>query len=218
MHDDPGWPGLDPARHPFTWNPGDETDIARLVPAAGASWEDTWRFVDEVTDLLVSRYGPWVFAWSWSVTGVGGGGIVTEWCCVNHSVGEPDETAAKVVAALHEWRDWLEELAERFGRLAPPSHATAEERSWHLERAAVRLVTLVVDRTGAEAGWHGQCRRVLKWFLASAGVDRREAETVVESAVGGRFESWVEPRRTVVDAVGEDLAVEVTGHRPYRDH
>ncbi|MET8536972.1 hypothetical protein ABZV67_35460 [Streptomyces sp. NPDC005065] len=47
-------------------------------------------------------------------------------------MGEPAARAAKVVAALLEWRDWLEELAERFARLAPPAGADSEDRSWHL--------------------------------------------------------------------------------------
>jgi hypothetical protein len=56
-------------------------------------------------------------------------------------VGEPSATAAIVVASLVEWRDWLEEPAERFEQLAPPAGAEAEDRSWHLERAATRLST-----------------------------------------------------------------------------
>ncbi|MFF0084857.1 hypothetical protein ACFYR1_34935 [Streptomyces canus] len=80
-------------------------------------------------------------------------------------MGEPEATAAKVVAARLEWRDWLEQLAERFAQCAPPAGADAEERSRHLDRATTRLVTVVVDGTGAECGWYGPCRTVLTWFL-----------------------------------------------------
>ncbi|MGW6023439.1 hypothetical protein [Streptomyces sp. NPDC055099] len=129
-------------------------------------------------------------------------------------MGEPAATAAKVVASLLEWRDWLEELAERFAQLAPP---VAEDRSWHLDRAATRLVTVVVDRTGAECGWYGLCHTVLTWFLTSTGMRPEPARAAVERAIGGRFESWTQPSSVLVDAVGEDLAVGLTGDRPYRD-
>ncbi|MFI9588540.1 hypothetical protein ACIHCQ_43770 [Streptomyces sp. NPDC052236] len=170
-----------------------------------------------VTVLLAARYGRWTCGWHWAVGEGGGGGIVISWCCADHSIGEPPATAAKVIASLLEWRDWLEELAERFARLAPPAGADAEERSWHLERAATRLVTVVVDRTGAECGWYGLCRTVLTWFLSSTGMGPESAKDAVETAIGGRFKSWTEPSRTLVDTVGEDLAVGVTGEQPYRD-
>ncbi|MFI8103776.1 hypothetical protein [Streptomyces sp. NPDC086023] len=41
---------------------------------------------------------------------------------------------------------------------------------------------------------------------------------LVEAAIGGRFESWVTPERALIESVGEDLAVGLTGHAPYRDH
>ncbi|MFJ8162310.1 hypothetical protein ACIRBY_15455 [Streptomyces sp. NPDC096136] len=147
----------------------------------------------------------------------GGGGVVASWCCASHSVGEPAATAAKVVASLLEWRDWLEELAERFAHLAPPAGADAEERSRHLERAATRLVTVVVDRTGTECGWYGLCHTVLTWFLTSTGMGREAAREAVRAAIGGRFESWTQPSRALVDSVGEDLALGLTGEPPYRD-
>ncbi|THA71600.1 hypothetical protein E6P78_06725 [Streptomyces sp. A0958] len=132
-------------------------------------------------------------------------------------MGEPAATAAKVVASLLEWRDWLEELAERFAQMAPPAGADADDRSWHLDRAATRLVTVVVDRTGAECGWYGLCHTVLTWFLSSTGMGLETAKQAVDTAIGGRFKSWTEPSRTLVDSVGEDLAVGLTGEQPYRD-
>ncbi|MEU3751058.1 MULTISPECIES: hypothetical protein [Streptomyces] len=101
-----------------------------------------------------------------------------------------------MVASLLEWRDWLEELAERFEGLAPPTGANAEDRSWHLERAATRLVRVVMDRTGAECGWYGLCHTVLAWFLSSKGVEAHDAKDAVDTAIGGRFKSWTAPSRT----------------------
>ncbi|MGW6733225.1 hypothetical protein [Streptomyces sp. NPDC055013] len=215
------WSAVDPDRIAFDWDEQEAsqiaTVIASMVPPADAEWGERHRFTTEVTTLLAARYGRWACGWHWAVGEGGGGGVVTSWCCTSHSVGEPAATAANVVASLLEWRDWLEELAERFEQLAPPAGADAEDRSWHLERAATRLVTVVVDRTDAECGWYGLCRTVLTWFLSSTGVEPEGAKEAVDTAIGGRFKSWTEPSRILVDAVGEDLAVGLTGEQPHRD-
>ncbi|MGW6705388.1 hypothetical protein ACWGDE_10920 [Streptomyces sp. NPDC054956] len=216
------WSAVDPDLIAFDWDDEESshltTVIASMVPPIDAEWMEKHRFTNEVTALLEARYGPWTCGWHWAIGEGGGGGIVASWCCVSHSVGEPAATAAKVVASLLEWRDWLEDLAERFARLAPPAGADAEDRSWHLERAATRLVTVVMDRTGAQCGWYGLCHAVLTWFLTSTGMGPETAKEAVYAAIGGRFKSWTTPSRTLVDTVGEDLAVSLTGEQPYRDH
>ncbi|MGW7405927.1 hypothetical protein ACWGI9_19690 [Streptomyces sp. NPDC054833] len=216
------WSAVDPNRIAFAWDEAEASEIttviASMVPSDGAGREERHRFTTEVTALLAARYGRWACGWHWAVGEGGGGGVVTSWCCTSHSVGGPAATAANVVASLLEWRDWLEELEERFEQLAPPAGADAEERSWHLERAATRLVTVVVDRTGAECGWYGLCRTVLTWFLSFTGMGPEGAKNAVDTAIGGRFKSWTVPSRTLIDAVGEELAVDLTGVQPYRDH
>ncbi|MFJ9819650.1 hypothetical protein ACIRU3_31175 [Streptomyces sp. NPDC101151] len=219
------WSAADPAHHPFTWDEDEQARLTELivpiVPTAETAEADGmagYRFVDEATALLADRYGLWACGWHKSIGEGGGGGVVTSWCCVSHSVSEPRPTAERVVASLLEWRAWLEELAERFTRLAPPPDASPEDRSWHLERAATRLVTLVMDRTSTECAWYGMCAHVLTWFLSSAGLSPQEAARAVDEAIGGRFASWTSPAQTLVDSVAEDLAVGLTGERPYRDH
>jgi hypothetical protein len=215
------WSVVDPERNPFVWSDDEGSEltalISAMVPPADTGWEERHRFTTEVTALLAARYGRWACGWHWAFGEGGGGGVVTSWCCDSHSVGEPAETAAKVVASLLEWRDWVEELAEKFEWLAPPDGVDAEDRSWHVERAATRLVTVVVDRTGNECGWYGLCHTVLTWFLTSTGMGPDGAREAVEAAIGGRFESWTAPPQTLVNDVGEDLAVGLTGERPYRD-
>jgi len=184
-----------------------------MTPPADVDGMASHRFIHEVTALLASRYGRWACGWDWSIHN---GGPVAAWCCA-HSVGEAQETAARVVASLLEWRDWLEDLAERFEGLALPPDAEAEDRSWYLERAATRLVTKVVDRTQAESCWYGLCNTTLTWFLSSTGMGPEEAQKAVSAAIGGRFKSWAEPAPTVVVAVGEDLAVHLTGRGFYRE-
>ncbi|MFC8229839.1 hypothetical protein [Streptomyces sp. NPDC057287] len=221
------WAGLDPALHPFDWDHDEEVRVTALVAALvppglsgpDAGWRAKHRCVDQVTALFAERYGAWAADWNWSIgEGDKDGGVVGNWCCSAHSVGTPEETAARAVASLVEWRAWLEGLAAVFAELAPAADAGPEQRSWHLERAAVRLVTRVLDRGDAESGWYGNCYLVLEWFLTSCGMARAEARAAVTDAIGGRFESWVAPPQTLIDSVGEDLAVGVTGRLPYLDH
>lgn len=215
------WEGLDPDRHPFTWDDDEEARLRALVrewvppvlSGMRGHWEGEYWCASQVDAIIRERYGNWAQGWNWCYRY---GGPIGSWVTEASSVTTPDETAASVVAALLEWREWLERMAQRFAELAPPPEASPEDRSWHLERACVRLVTLALD-SGAEGGWHGQAARVLRWFLTTTGMGQAEAEQAVESAIGGRFKSWVAPGRTLIESVGEDLAVGLTGHAPYRD-
>ncbi|MFI8823813.1 hypothetical protein [Streptomyces sp. NPDC053431] len=206
------WAEVDPSRHPFELDDDAAKALAEalapLLPGAAAIEENRWRSLDPVTEFLVERYGRWACGWNWSVgEGDKDGGVVGVWCCAADSVTTADETSELVVAALLEWRDWLEELAERFAALAPPEpSAGSSVDPWHWERACTRLVTVVAARTEAESGWYGHCMQVLAWFLTYNGVDEERAREVVESAVGGRFDSWIAPEATVVDAVSSRFA------------
>ncbi|MBR7834879.1 hypothetical protein KDL01_16520 [Actinospica durhamensis] len=216
------WDALDPARHAFTWDEDEDARLRALVRewvppvlSGMAGWWQGERWCESQVDaILRERYGTWVWGWSWSYRY---GGPIGSWVSATCSVTSPEETAARVVAALLEWRGWLERTAERFAELAPPPDASPEDRSWHLERACVRLVTYALD-SGAEGGWYGQASLVLSCFLASNGMDQAEAARAVTRAIGGRFESWVTPEPAVIDSVGDDLALGLTGHAPYRDH
>ncbi|QNP66846.1 hypothetical protein IAG43_30615 [Streptomyces genisteinicus] len=216
------WDACDPDRHPFVWDEDEEARLRSLVrawvppvPSGMAGWWEGERWCERQVDAIIrERYGAWTWGWTWCHSS---GGPVGTWAGGPSSVTTPDETAERVVAALLEWRTWLERTARRFAELAPPADASPEDRSWHLERACVRLVTYAVD-SGADNAWCGQTSRVLNWFLTSTGMDRAEAERAVERAIGGRFRSWVPPRRTLIDSVGEDFAVGLTGRDPYRGH
>ena len=96
---------------------------------------------------------------------------------------------------------------ERFDRFLP---VTALD-DW--ERAVAHLVTAVGDRTQYESAWYGCCRTVLGWFLEAAGIAAARREELLEHAIAGRFNSWVEPPRAVRESVAEDLA-----RRVARDH
>ncbi|MET9345573.1 hypothetical protein [Streptomyces termitum] len=216
------WGESDPARHPFVWDEAEEERLRSLVrewvPPVLSGMDGWWqgeRWCENQVDAVVrERYGTWAWGWSWYHSS---GGPIGNWTGGPGSVTTPDETAARVVAALLEWREWLERTARRFTELAPPPDASPEDRSWHLERACVRLVTHAMDSC-ADNAWRGQTSIVLGWFLTSTGMDRAEAARAVEHAIGGRFKSWVTPGRALIESVGEDLAVRLTGRAPYRDH
>ncbi len=215
------WDEVDPRLHPFDAGSAPEV-VAGLGPAtdipvrpSGAdgyseimAWahEAGTAWTEAMTRALVDRYGRWVLGWRWALDeGDIGGGPVGSWCCPSHSIGTPEETLGRVTAALIEWREWLEDLAERFDRFpldAPP----AEDRHLTWQRATVRLVTHVVDRTTAGDAWYSHCEQVLTWFLNRWGVPPEKARGLVEEAIGGQFGSWVEPALTVVEEVAERLA------------
>ncbi|MFD4244004.1 hypothetical protein ACFWP3_20730 [Streptomyces sp. NPDC058525] len=212
------WHEFDPARNPFAWDEDEEAQLRSLVRewvppvlSGMAGWWQGERWCEsQVEAIIQERYGNWAWGWNWCYRF---GGPIGSWISGPSSVTTPDATADRVVAALLEWREWLERTAQRFADLAPPPDASPEDRSWHLERACVRLVTHALD-SGAEGGWHGQASMVLHWFLTTTGMDQAEARRAVESAIGGRFESWVTPEPTLIVSVGEDLAAGLTGHAP----
>ncbi|MCG6500032.1 hypothetical protein [Kitasatospora sp. A2-31] len=216
------WEESDPARHSFAWDEDEEEHLRSLVRewvppvlSGMAGWWQGERWCESQVDAIIrQRYGTWAWGWNWYHYD---SGPVGNWTGGPSSVTTPNETADRAVAALLEWREWLERTAQRFAELAPPPDASPEDRSWHLERACVRLVTHTMD-SGADNAWRGQTSIVLGWFLQSTGMDQAEAAQAVENAIGGRFKSWVTPERTLIESVGEDLAVGLTGHAPYRDH
>ncbi|WAZ21401.1 hypothetical protein STRCI_002569 [Streptomyces cinnabarinus] len=227
------WPEVDPTTHPF--ESGEVLDVIRGLGPAGRTptrpewprskdrdkayeeyrklcdWSHTvgWEWADALTRALVERYGVWASGWRWSHDeGDLGGGPVGRWCCALHSVTTPDETLERVADALREWRDWLEFLGRFFDRY-PLSQLPAEDRLDAWERATHQLILHSLDRTGSGDAWYAHCRQVLTWFLTRWDVDPATAHTLVEDAIGGRFESWTAPRDTLVTDVAEQLAASI---------
>ncbi|MBB2943518.1 hypothetical protein FB565_003231 [Actinoplanes lutulentus] len=204
------WADVDPRKRNF-----DPASVAAVtaelvtagnIPAQGADWRlrDLW--LESVSIGFTERYGLWAAGWRWSVgEGDLDGGPVASWCCFSHSVTTPEQTAAAVCAALIEWRDWLEDLADRFDQFLPL--AAGELDGW--ERAVAHLVTAVGDRTQYESAWYDCCTTVLSWFLEAAGIAPDEREQLLEHAIGGRFASWTEPDQELIASVAERLAGQV---------
>ncbi len=226
------WDEVDPSRHPF-----DRRSAAQVVESLGpalrvprrpdvsvadpamSAWDhgEGKLWADVMSCALVERYGHWVVGWRWAHDeGDFDGGPVGSWCCPQHSITTPQETLARVVAALCEWREWLESLAGWF-EAYPLELAAVEDQRILWERAARNLILQVVDRTGCGSGWHGHCNQVLTWFLARWHVAPDVAEDLVAQAIGGRFHSWTSPGTVLVDDVAEQLALSLRpgdGSRP----
>ncbi|MEV6833939.1 hypothetical protein AB0N17_05370 [Streptomyces sp. NPDC051133] len=121
------WDEVDPARHPFDAAAAERVvrslGPARRVPRrpdvhivdpALYAWcrEKGEPWADAMSHALVEHYGRWTIGWRWSHDeGDFDGGPVGTWCCPRDSITTPEETLDGVVAALCEWREWLERLA-----------------------------------------------------------------------------------------------------------
>ncbi|WBO68476.1 Fic family protein [Streptomyces camelliae] len=234
------WDEVDPARHPFdsvaaarevrSLGPARHVpvrpDVPVTDPAMSAwSWDVGKLWADAMSYALAERYGRWVLGWRWAHDeGDFDGGPVGNWCCPRHSMVTPEGTLERVVAALCEWRAWLESLAERF-EAYPLELAGIEDQRILWERAARNLILQVVDRTGCGSGWYAHCRQVLTWFLSRWGVAPAVADDLVGQAIGGRFLSWIGPDTVVVDDVAEQLSRTLrpehgagSAEPPVRDH
>ncbi|WP_055703214.1 Fic family protein [Streptomyces silaceus] len=215
------WDDVDPARHPFDSGSAREVVYglgpARCVPrrpdlpfadVAMSRWSrrEAEQWADAMSTALVEHYGRWTMGWRWSHDeGDYDGGPVGHWCCPRDSITTPEETLPRVVAALCEWRAWLESLAGRF-EAYPFDLADIEDQRILWESCARNLILQVTDRTGCGSGWHGHCRQVLTWFLSRWGVAPDVAEDLVDEAIGGRFHSWTGPDTALIGDVAERLA------------
>ncbi|TDP94807.1 hypothetical protein [Labedaea rhizosphaerae] len=199
------WAEADPATHPF-----DAAGVEGVVRAFHSAmpkdrFEDKVAWCDELTEALATRYGPWASGWRWARDeGDLGGGPVSAWCCPRDSMKSPDQALRSAASALCEWRAWLERLAARFDEHPlPATDPVARHRVWR--RAAIELIAMVVDQTGAGDAWYAHCQQVLSWYLARWDVPDKTARKAVGKAIGGRFESWVGPPEDVVTEVVERL-------------
>lgn len=173
-----------PARLDGHDNPGDDELETKLMRA------------------MLAEHGSWVAGWSW---GTGEGGPVLAWCCPAHSLS--GKSPEPVVTAVTEWHGLLVQLCDEFAALDRATAAmTLEQRT---ERAAARLLRLVLARTCAEEAWYLTFTQFLTWYLEWAGHQRRHIESAIDVVVKSRFESYVEPPEEVALATCAELGAEV---------
>jgi len=220
------WTDVDPARHAF--DPAHARAVALDVVGAvvkghldrnrpgGASKDQIERDLERG---LVAAYGAWIVGWTWAASEPGGGGPIHAWCCADDSVFARGDKGARptierVVAAVVEWRAFLEHLATIYAELRD---ATAESSlARRTEHAASRLVAFVVERTGAEDAWYETFTQVLRWFLEACGHDIG-ADQAIARVVRGRFNSWVAPDADAISGVVRSLGEVVELVQPVED-
>ncbi|MFG2097308.1 Fic family protein [Streptomyces sp. NPDC048612] len=226
------WDDVEPVRHPF-----DSASARQVVHSLGParrvpsrpdvpfgdtaihawSWSEGKPWAFAMSQALAEHYGRWTVGWRWAHDeGDFDGGPIGSWCCPQDSITTEQETLACVVAALCEWREWLESLAGWFDAY-PLDLTEVEDQRILWERAARNLILQVTDRTGCGSGWYGHCHQVLTWFLSRWGVAPDLARKLVDEAIGGRFKSWTGPDPVLVEDVAERLALSLRpddGARP----
>jgi hypothetical protein len=103
---------------------------------------------------------------------------VRGWCCARDSFFRKDDadtmaSVDRVVAALEEWRSFLEDLARSFARLRQSTASLPLGEA--LERAAGQLLPAVVERTGAEDAWYATFEQMLGLVSRGGGGRSRDA-------------------------------------------
>ncbi|SCG40673.1 hypothetical protein GA0070213_102252 [Micromonospora humi] len=224
------WAEVDPARHPF--DAAEAADvIRRLAPpvppaapvprprqhldeAAWAASREADRLASDwnaaMTDALMGHYGRWAYGWHW--------GPRSLWHYFSQIVTSGPETLTRVAAALVDWRQWLEEVAERFDRLLPaladaalagPDAALA---AW--EAAFAELLTAGSAWAEDADYWYGPCRRLLTWLLTAAGLPTDRGVALVDQVLAPWLTRWAYLSAADVADVAERLARDVVGRDP----
>lgn len=222
------WCDVDPATHPFDARPAREIAerllLGTLLPPASddptAPADPRLHELEDAIDAAwIAEYGSWAAGWRWGASEPGSGGPVHAYCCATHSLRDPDRSADVVVAALCEWRQWLEALAARFTDIRRENENIDVAEA--TDRAAARLLSEIVERTDASDAWYGTFETVMGWCLEPLVADDRERARLIQDAIGGRFESWLAPSteiaREVTAAIGSRTASALASPAPVRD-
>ncbi|WP_051799947.1 Fic family protein [Catenuloplanes japonicus] len=225
------WADVDPRRHPF--DPGAVSDVVRAVAPEGgvpapyryhprrrfdrAEHDARWDWQRAMTVALVAHYGGWACGWTAEMAGrTPDGALVLRWSGAQDSITTPEETLDAVAGALRDWRTFLEDLVEIYARHLPlPAEPRAAFAAW--EATIASLVATVAARSGTDEHWNLVCTVALKWFLTVAEVPGEDYEALVDTAIGGRFWSYVSPLGVEVGDAAESLAAALTGQTPARD-
>jgi hypothetical protein len=172
----------------------------RYRPQPGTTRDEhLQRLEDSVDDELVRAYGLWAAGWRWAASEPGCGGPVRAWCCARDSLPRADARDA-IAGALADWRGWLESIAAVFRALdADTAGLAIPER---VERAAARLLPIVIERTGCEDAWYQTFATTLSWYVERI-APGEEPSRWIQPVVKGRFASWMAP--------GDDVATATCG-------
>ncbi|MGV9271899.1 hypothetical protein [Streptomyces griseosporeus] len=197
------WKEVDPAAHPF--DPRQAYEVVRDVvfspdPESGKP-RGMWS-TESVARGLGERYGAWAFWWLGSLGRSVDSGTVIKDLETNTDGDELEFQARRYTDILLQWRSWLEQLASLFVHLSQERIRSEEDLRRMRARGAASVISMVVERTGADEMWCGECARALAWFLEITGMTPDEAEELADSVVDAEFESWVAPSSDALSRAG----------------
>ncbi|HEY0251464.1 MAG TPA: hypothetical protein VGC41_08045, partial [Kofleriaceae bacterium] len=206
------WRDLDPRTHPFDADVLEVAIVAAVVGYRDRMADPTIRSEVEqkIGDAIETHAGAWANGWNWVATEPGGGGPTSGWCCSSDSVFRDDDpdwraTSSRAVAALLDWRGYLEELDAVFAHLR--AETASMDVATELETAMQRIVSVVVAHTTASDAWYNTLGAAIRWYIEQAQLsgDPQAIETQIESISSGRFESWVAPSASQVAEGSSEL-------------
>jgi len=203
------WRDVDPRGRPFDASVGRVIAERILKRAAATPRVDRDDLEAEIDRALVGEYGAWAAGWNWAASEPGSGGPVRAWCCPRDSLlrkgekADPHRSVARVVAALEDWRAFLEELVAQFVLI---DEATRDEPlARATEHAAARLLPLILERTDAEDAWYSTFAHVLTWYLEARAVPAECVGAIVHETISGRFASWTAPEAALAETTFTEL-------------
>ena len=141
-------------------------------------------FLESCLDqLLVQEFGVWISGWR---SGEEGGPVLTEL----RREDPPVRQTLCVMARIREWRYFLEAVDSLISNY-PLSSRGGIGRG--VQKAAARLIPLVLQRTRAQNAWYRTCALALNWYLEAFGAGSRKSREVIRQTLSGQFDSWVQP-------------------------
>jgi hypothetical protein len=206
------WSDVDPTTRRFDPAAARRVATELVTAAVGDPGVDRDALADDIDRALLAEYGAWVAGWRWSTSEPGCGGPVRSWCCGRDSLlraDDVDPTASieRVAAAVVEWRGFLGELAALFDAIDDATAGLVLDAV--AERAAARLLPLVVERTDASDAWYATFATFLTWYLQRRGVHASDVPSAIGRVASGHFASWCAPSPEVAAAASAELGAVV---------
>jgi hypothetical protein len=208
------WSDVDPTTRRF--DPAAARRVATELVTAAAAGDpralDRDALADDIDRALLAEYGAWVAGWRWSTSEPGCGGPVRSWCCGRDSLlraddVDPTTSIERVTAAVVEWHAFLGELASLFDAIDDATAGLVVDAV--AERAAARLLPLVVERTEASDAWYATFATFLTWYLQRRGVHAPDVASAIDRVTSGHFASWCAPSADTAAAASAELGAVV---------
>lgn len=204
------WSDLDPSRRPpFDPALARAAILDRITPLLpGRPLRDNAVYIAAAAlslDLL-TILGPWSAGWTWARIDGGPLGTVAREALRL----PPDAAVAHVLVVLGEWQQFLLDVAAVFADLDRRELPLADR----LERAAARLLPLIIERTHAEDAWYGCFALAMRWYLEHIDHDDPHRSLMIDNLVSGYFASWVAPSPAIAADACIDLALTLADATP----